>query len=350
MKFWKKIKTDPLACSRLVIRALILKEIRMFFARENFLEVDTPLLVRTPGLEPYLNPLEVQFLTNKQTLAPAYLITSPEFALKKLLAAGFERIFQLNKCWRGGEPYGGTHNPEFTMVEWYRANTDYHALMNDCENLVRALHSAVCNTNGVAYNGWLSYQGMAINLSAPWKKLSVKEAWDKYAKLNLDELLTTERMAEVARTKGFTIAHDDEFDDLFFKIFLTCVEPNFPKNTPLILYDYPIQLAALARAKKDDPRYAERFEFYIGGMEMGNGYSELVDADIQLKRFEADRKKRRQLGKKVYTIDTDFLDALRSGIPSSAGYSIGVDRLVMLFTDAASIDDVIYFPASDLFI
>lgn len=349
MKFWKKIKNNPLARGRLLARALILKEIRAFFSRKGFLEVDTPLLVKIPGLEPYLNPLEVQFLNEKQTLEPAYLITSPEYALKKLLAAGFERIFQLNKCWRGGEPYGGTHNPEFTMVEWYRAHADYKILMNDCENLVRALHRAMCETNNTADNGWLTFQGVEINLSAPWKKLSVKEAWGKYARLNLDELLTTERMANAVRSQGFTIATDDEFDDLFFKIFLTHIEPYFPKDTPLILYDYPIQLAALARACTHDPRYAERFELYIGGIEIANGYSELVDAKEQKIRFEADQTRRRQLGKKVYNIDTDFLEALAEGMPPAAGISVGVDRLVMFFTDAASIDDVIYFPASDLF-
>ncbi|KKU12825.1 MAG: tRNA synthetase, class II (D, K and N), partial [Candidatus Magasanikbacteria bacterium GW2011_GWC2_45_8] len=202
----------------------------------------------------------------------------------------------------------------------------------------------------VPYDGWLTYRGRKINLSAPWKKLSVKDAWNQYTKLNLDEMLTTERMAETVRAMGLTVAPDDEFDDLFFKIFLTYIEPQLQKDIPLILYDYPIQLAALARAKQEDPRYAERFELYIGGIEIGNGYSELVDANIQQQRFEIDQAKRRQLGKNVYTIDTDFIDALKSGIPPSAGYSIGVDRLVMLFTDAASIDDVIYFPASDLFI
>lgn len=349
MKFWEKIKKDPNARERFFMRAFIIKEVRSFFLSENFLEVDTPLLVKTPGLEPYLNPLEVKFLTNRQIFEDAHLITSPEFALKKLLAAGFERIFQLNKCWRGGEPYGGTHNPEFTMVEWYRSNADYHQLMNDCENLVRMAHRAVCEKNNTPYNGLLFYQGSAIELSAPWERISVKEAWEKYAQLNLDKLLTFENMTEAVKAKKLSIAADDEFDDLFFKIFLTHIEPQFPKNKPLILYDYPIQLAALARAKENDPRYAERFEFYIGGIEMGNGYSELIDAEIQKKRFEADQEKRRQLGKNVYTIDTDFINALKSGIPPSAGYSVGVDRLVMLLTDAASIDDVIYFPASDLF-
>ncbi|KKU07489.1 MAG: tRNA synthetase class II (D K and N) [Candidatus Magasanikbacteria bacterium GW2011_GWA2_45_39] len=350
MKFWEKIKNNPHLRKNLITRASVLKELRVFFSRENFLEVDTPLLVQTPGLEPYLNPLEVKFLTNRQTLVPAHLITSPEFALKKLLAAGFERVFQLNKCWRGGEPYGGTHNPEFTMIEWYRANSDYQQLMSDCEQLVHSVHQAVCDANNVPYDGWLTYRGRKINLSAPWKKLSVKDAWNQYTKLNLDEMLTTERMAETVRAMGLTVAPDDEFDDLFFKIFLTYIEPQLQKDIPLILYDYPIQLAALARAKQEDPRYAERFELYIGGIEIGNGYSELVDANIQQQRFEIDQAKRRQLGKNVYTIDTDFIDALKSGIPPSAGYSIGVDRLVMLFTDAASIDDVIYFPASDLFI
>ncbi|MBI5229899.1 MAG: EF-P lysine aminoacylase GenX [Candidatus Magasanikbacteria bacterium] len=335
--------------ARLVTRALILKELRAFFARENFLEVDTPLLVQTPGLEPYLNPLEVQFLTNRHTIVPAHLITSPEFALKKLLAAGFERIFQLNKCWRGGEPYGGTHNPEFTMVEWYRANADYHALMVDCENLVCALHRAVCSANDITPDDWLTYQGIKINLSAPWKKLSVKDAWNTYARLNLDELLTLERMAEAVRAEGLTVTADDEFDDLFFKIFLTHIEPQFPKDAPIILYDYPIQLAALSRPCQADPRYAERFELYIGGIEIANAYSELIDPAEQQRRFEADQARRRQLDKKAYIIDTDFLDAIREGLPPSAGISVGVDRLVMLLTDAAEIDDVIYFPASDLF-
>lgn len=349
MKFWKKIKTNPLTRSNLITRALILKEIRAFFSQDGFLEVDTPLLVQIPGLEPYLNPLEVQLLTNKQTLMPVYLITSPEFALKKLLAAGFERIFQLNKCWRGGEPYGGTHNPEFTMIEWYRTHTDYNALMYDCENLIHALHRAVCNARNTPPDEPFIYQNTVINLFTPWKKLSVKEAWALYAGLDLNALLTKKSMADAARARGLTVTADDEFDDLFFKIFLTSIEPHFPKDRPFILYDYPIQLAALSRACERDPRYAERFELYIGGIEIANGYSELTDAKEQKLRFEADQTRRGQLRKKVYTIDTDFLEALDEGFPPSAGISVGVDRLVMLFTDAASINDVIYFPASDLF-
>lgn len=336
--------------ARLTTRSLILAEIRAYFTREGFLEVDTPLLVKHPGLEPYLNPLKVEFLTDTQTLTDAYLITSPEFALKKLLAAGFERVFQLNKCWRGGEPYGGTHNPEFTMLEWYRAHADYRVMMHDCEELVRALYASVCRTRGTQATEPLMYQGLHIDLNAPWLKLSVKEAWYTYAGLDLDTLLTRGAMAEAVAARGLTVHTDDDYDDLFFKIFLTSIEPHLPKNQPVILYNYPLQLAALSRSCPNDPRYAERFEFYIGGIEIGNGYSELVDAQEQRARFEADRAKRRQLGKTVYTIDTDFIEALESGIPSSAGYSIGVDRLVMLFTDAASIDEVIYFPASDLFI
>jgi len=191
----------------------------------------------------------------------------------------------------------------------------------------------------------------------------MRQAWKRYAKLDLDHLLGSTKwptpgvghfrgaraaMARVCRAKGYTVTTDDTFDDLFFKIHLTEVEPKLGRTRPTFLLDWPVQMAALARKKSKDPRYAERVELYIGGLEIANGFSELTDADEQLARFRADQRLRRKLGKPVYPIDMDFIAALRR-MPPTAGMALGVDRLVMLLTNAASIDDVRWLPAPRLF-
>jgi len=175
----------------------------------------------------------------------------------------------------------------------------------------------------------------------------MREAWKRYAKLDLDRLLTREAMAKACRAKGYTVTSGDTFDDLFFKIHLTDVEPKLGRVRPTFLTDWPVQMAGLARTKLRDPRYAERVELYIGGLELANGFSELTDADEQLRRFRADQRLRRKLGKPAYPIDMDFISALRR-MPPTAGIALGVDRLVMLLTDTASIADARLFSASTL--
>jgi lysyl-tRNA synthetase class 2 len=176
----------------------------------------------------------------------------------------------------------------------------------------------------------------------------VKEAFEKYAGIDLDKALNRASMADIAKKKSYTVNKDDGFDDIFFKIFLSEIEPNLGGGRPTVLYDWPAQMAALSRRKKRDPRYAERFEVYIGGLELGNAFSELVDSNEQRERLMEEKKLRKNLGKEIYDIDESFLRALRD-MPPSGGIAMGVDRIVMLFTDARSIDEVIFFPAKEIF-
>jgi len=273
----------------------------------------------------------------------SYLITSPELSLKKALAGGLPKIFQLGKCFRDHEPWGETHNPEFTMLEWYETGVDYKDIMARTEELV----AFVAQKLGGELK--IKYQGREIDLTPPWPKLTMAEVWQKYAGADLNNYLDYDKMAELAKSKGYTVNPGDSFDDLFFKIFLSEVEPRLTElNQPVFIYDYPAPMAALSRIKKDDKRWAERFELYMAGLELANAYSELTDADEQRERFEADIEKRKELGKDPLQIDEDLIEALKN-VPPCGGIALGVDRLAMLLTDSKSIDEVFFLSASNIF-
>ncbi|MBI5731769.1 MAG: EF-P lysine aminoacylase GenX [Candidatus Magasanikbacteria bacterium] len=343
---WQELKNNAELRLKLQKRAEILGKIRDFFKSRGYLETNTPLLVKDGGLEPHLNLFETAVSQENGVVWPAYLITSPEYSLKKLLAAGFGKIFQLDKCFRDAEPWNQSHNPEFTLLEWYRTGANYKDLMDEAEELIKSLLPAASNFK----DDFLNYQGQKIDLKSSWERLSVREAWQRFAGCDLNEFLTHDTMRALVLQKGYTAGADDRWDDLFFKIFLTKVEPPIARlGRPVFLYDYPAQMAALSRLKKDDPRYAERFELYCGGLELANGYGELLDAGEQRKRFEGEIKLRRGLGKKIPEIDEDFLTALREKIPECSGIALGVDRLVMLLTDSKDISEVIFLTFNEQF-
>ncbi len=333
------------------LRAKIISLIRAFFGKENFLEVETPSLVKLPGMEPYIDPIKVDLpiLGGKRE---TYLITSPEYAMKKILAAGFPKIFQICKSFRGGEAIDDLHNPEFTILEWYRAHADYNDIMDDMERLINFVGNNLKNKKRVTFpkkakNLKIKYQGKTIDLTSPWQRMTVKEVFSKYANIELDKALEREQIAREAVKRGYVVSKNDSFDDIFFKIFLNEIEPRLNSGKPVILYDWPYQMAALSQRKKQDPRYAERFEVYIGGLELGNAFSELIDSNEQRKRLIKERNLRKSLGKEIYDIDEDFLEALRE-MPPSGGIAVGVDRIAMLFTDAKKIDEVMFFPAKQI--
>lgn len=347
---WQELKDNIQAQKKLKQRAEIFKLIRRYFDEAGFLEIDSPLLVAKPGLEPNLNPMEVLAHQENGQPVKGYLITSPELSLKKALAGGLLKIFQLGKCFRDHEPWGENHNPEFTMLEWYETSADYKDIMARTEELTAFVAQKLSGALKI------KYQGREIDLTPPWPKLSMTEAWQKYAGADLNNYLDYDKMAELAKSKGYTIKTDDSFDDLFFKIFLSEVEPRLTElNRPVFIYDYPAQMAALSRIKKEEAlliggqaRWAERFELYIAGLELANAYSELTDADEQRARFEADIEKRKELGKEPLQIDEDLLAALKN-IPPCGGIALGVDRLVMLLTDSKTIGESLFLAAGDLF-
>jgi lysyl-tRNA synthetase class 2 len=342
MRTWERYKSDGKYRRNLEMRKRIMDAIRDFFARDGFVEIEAPLLVRCPDLSPNLSPFRTELADAAGRKSAARLITSPEFSMKKMLASGLPKIYSLGKVFRNNEPLGGSHNPEFTMLEWYRTGEDYRKMMDDAERLVKFCAERVDKGTEP-----LSFEKGVCPLNAPWQRLSVKEAFAGIG-LDLDRLLTRDSMAKAAAERGYAVSPDDSFDDCFFKIFLTEIEPKLGQERPTFLYDYPIQMAALARAKPEDQRYAERFEVYANGLELANAFSELTDPAEQRRRFEAERKEFEARGKDAPPIDEDLLAALAE-IGSAAGIALGVDRLVMLLTGAESIDDAILFPASELF-
>ncbi|MFO7898211.1 MAG: EF-P lysine aminoacylase EpmA [Planctomycetota bacterium] len=302
--------------------------IRRFFKTAGFVEVETPLLVRSPGLEPHLDPFEVR------AQPPLFLATSPEYGMKKLVGAGSGSIFQVGKAFRD-EPPGPGHLPEFTLLEWYRAGADYRAVMDDCERLLAHVAGAVCGDTTIAW------QGRELDLAPPAERISVRDAFRRDARLSLrfDEPL--DRLRALAESAGSTdLADDDTWDDVFFKLFLRFVEPRLGRDRPTILYDYPARMAALSRVKEEDPLLCERFELYAGGLELANAFGELTDPAEQRRRFEADNAERRRIGKPELPIDDDLLDAL-GRMPPCSGIALGMDRLVMLLTDTPDVRDVV---------
>jgi lysyl-tRNA synthetase class 2 len=294
-------------------------------------------------MEPYLDPFQTEVRDHLGHKYSAYLITSPEFAMKKLLVGGCEKIYQLGSCFRNDEAFGPYHNPEFTMLEWYRAHSDYNEMISDTITLIQSLVREIHGGQHV------TYQGHAYDVSQP-EVLTMKQAWQQYAQLDLDVLLEYDALYDICMQREYIQEEQSySWDDLFFKIFLTEIEPKLGQGRLTVLKDFPAALAALAKKSEADPRYAERFEIYMGGLELCNGFSELTDVHEQRERFTAEHALRQQLGKDMYDIDESFLDALQLGMPESGGNALGVDRLIMLLVDVASIEQVRLFTAQELF-
>ena len=305
----KSVSDDKFLLARkrdaLQLRATLIQNIRLFFINNNFLEVETPLRIPAPAPEEHIEAL---------SSGNWFLQTSPELCMKRLLAAGYPQIFQICKCFRDGER-GRMHLPEFTMLEWYVAGFDYHQLMSQCEEMI----ISVANDLGKA--GGIIRQGKQTNLASPWERITVHEAFQKYAPVTLAEALNR-----------------NKFDEILTEY----VEPNLGIAKPAFLYDYPAEMGALARLKQSNQSVAERFELYIGGLELANGFSELTDAQEQRQRFVKAQKFRAQKGYAAYPLPGKFLSAL-DDLPASAGIALGIDRLAMIFANTASIDDVITF-------
>lgn len=347
MKNWKKLKNNSELLKPFLIREQVVDAIREFFKKEGFHEVDTPLLVQSPGTEPYLEVFESELVTPGFENKKAYLLTSPELSMKKLLSAGMGSIFTICKSFRNGEGLSSFHNPEFSILEWYRVDADYTDVMKDCENLLLHILTVLkLNEDG---KNQLEYQGVIYDLSTSWERISVSEAFEKYAGVSKEDMLDEEKIVLIAKEKGYQVDEQTTWEEAYNQILLNEIEPHLGKLKPTILYDYPASQAALSKKKESDPRFAERFEFFIGGIELGNAFSELTDADEQEARMIADLKYRKELGKVEYKMDSDFIEALRLGMPRTGGIAVGVDRLVMLFSNSASIKDTLLFPVDDVF-
>jgi lysyl-tRNA synthetase class 2 len=289
----------------LVLRSQIIQAIRNFFISHDFLEVETPVRIPAPAPEPYISAISSENW---------YLQTSPEICMKRLLCAGYEKIFQICKCFRRDER-GARHLSEFTMLEWYEAGATYADLMIRCEHMIQSIRrelnlSPICR-----------YMDFTIDLSPPWPRMTLEEAFDRYAAFDMSAALA-----------------EDKFDEVIsFEI-----EPRLDVSRPAFLYDYPVERSALAAAKPGSPHLAQRFELYIAGLELCNGFTELNDPDEQRRRFVIELDTRKQKGERVSPLPERFLSDLEH-MPPSAGSALGIDRLVMLFANTASIDEVVAF-------
>ena len=288
----------------------MLQAVRRFFESEGFLEVDTPVVIPAPAPEAHIHA---------QAAGDGYLRTSPELCMKRLLAAGFARIFQICKCFRCGER-GRRHLPEFTLLEWYFTPGSYVEMMVQTEALVRA--AAVGAGGGTSF----TFQGRAIDLGATWPRLTVARAFDRYGSISVDEALAAGRFDEIMGIE---------------------IEPQLGWGQPVFLIDYPAACGSLARLKPTDFCLCERFELYIGGVELCNAFSELTDPSEQRRRFEIELARRRRRGEPVTPMPEPFLEAL-GRMPPATGNALGVDRLVMLLADAQAIDEVVAFTPEEL--
>lgn len=292
------------------LRAAVIGAIRQFFAERGFLEVETPIRIPAPAPEVHIDAV---------ASAGWFLHTSPELCMKRMVAAGFARIFQICRCFRHGER-GARHLPEFTLLEWYSAGHDYLAMMDQtCALIGHAARAA--GTPDV-----LTYGGYQINMANPWPRITVAEAFERHGSLPMDQALAAGRFDEIMGLE---------------------IEPHLGLDRPVFLHDYPAACGALARPKPGHPDLVERFELYIAGLEICNAFSELTDVAEQRRRFEADTAERRQSGKTVYPAADPFLAAL-AHLPPTAGNALGLDRLVMLLADAATIDEVVAFTPEGL--
>lgn len=302
-------------------RAGVLRAVRAFFDAQGFLEADVPLLQPCPTMDTHIHGFAVPEANDGQG---AYLHASPEFHMKKLLVAGCKRIYCLGPVFRR-EVAGAWHSPEFTMLEWYRSGSDYNSLIADCRGLLTVVAPRYGNCDP----------------SAKWGIMTVHQAFENYAKIDLSDILDdTDRFSNAARGAGVRVRDGDDWGDIFDAVMADKIEPRLGQKAPTVLKNYPARLAALARLKPGDPRWAERAELYVTGTELANGFSELTEAAEQRARFDADRAEKQTRYGFSYTPDADFLKALEHGMPESAGMALGIDRLVMLATGARHIDQV----------
>ena len=317
---------ERIAGKKLRERSILNRTIRAFFDARQFIEIEAPILVPSPGLELHLDAFAVE---------DRYLITSPEYQMKRLLAGGLSRIYSLGKVFRRKEA-GAHHNPEFTMLEWYRAHAEWGAIADDTEALVWQC----ARTLDAVRVGRCA-------LEPPWPRLSVGDACERWGRVRVygDEDVATLRAR--IRGAGWRVPDDGDWSDVFFGFFLDAVEPHLGQDEPTLVYDWPRPLCALAREKPGDPRVVERFEIYAAGLELCNAFGELVDVAEQRRRLESDLAERRRRGLPEYPIDEKFLTALAE-MPPSAGIALGVDRLAMLLLGAAEIRDVLPFADDEL--
>jgi lysyl-tRNA synthetase class 2 len=325
----------------LLLRGRIKRALRTHFEADGFVEVEVGQLQVSPGNEAHLHAFRTTFIGTDAARGDLYLHTSPEFACKKLLAAGETKIFDFARVFRNRER-SDLHAPEFTMLEWYRASAAYEAIQRDCIDVLKLAAE-------IASNRELRFRDRSCDPQAEAERISVVDAFRYHAGIELLPTLSAhgqgdrDHLATRARRAGLDVAENDSWTDIFSKLLVSRVEPRLGIERPTILFEYPRCEAALARATPHDPRLAERFELYACGVELANGFGELTDPVEQRARFVAEMDEKERLYGERYPIDEDFLGAL-ANMPPASGVALGFDRLVMLAAGAPRIDDVLWIP------
>ncbi len=319
-----------LRANNLQRRSTLVHAIRTWFVERGFTEIEAPQIVRSPDQAPYLDPVQVSLHNERSEGNPGYLITSPEYTMKKCLAAGMQNIFCLGKVFRDHESFGGNHNPEFTLLEWYRAHADMTALMDDVESLFDTLYQ------------------LADTAPLSVERVHMRDLWMTHSQVHLDEYLTDSAMFDLCKQRGYNPSLDEPYEDLFYRIFLNEIEPKLPENCITIIHHYPLLMAALSKPSEIDNGYAERFEVYRGSLELANAFSELTDSVELQTRLQADISTREALGKHIPPLDKQLI-AATAHMPPSAGIALGIDRLIMLLLETDEINDVLPLGAADLF-
>jgi elongation factor P--(R)-beta-lysine ligase len=332
-----RLRKDPDLLETLKLRARIITAVRAFFVQRNFLEVTTPTL--TPSADPalHLESFKTQLNCQNGATRDLFLPTSPEFHMKRMLSAGLDKIYQICSFYRNGET-SQLHNPEFCGLEWYQTGQGYQECMDHTEQLIRTVTRAVWPDLKVLRDG------QKYDLEPAFGRMSVHQALCDLGQIDMPERFEEPETRRALIAAGIKLAADDSFDDMINRAMIERVEPALVGRGPVFLYDYPAPMAALARLRPERPWLAERFELYIAGLELCNGYGELTDVVEQRARFEAQIEQRRKLNKAPVAIDQAFLDALVSGLPQCSGCALGIDRLVMLLANKPNIAQVIAFP------
>ncbi len=345
VKTFQKLKQKPELWARYWVREQVIDAIRAYFKSEGFHEAEVPLLLPAPSTEPFLEVFQTELKDDQGHAWQGFLPSSPEFALKKLLSAGSGSVFTITKSFRNGEGRSSRHNPEFTILEWYRTPGDYMDVAKDFAGLLQYVNQYA---RKAVNPDLLSYQGKEYSLKAPWERISVAEAFEKYAGIDIETMLDEEKLKTAGKKKGYQVSEATSWEEIWNQIIANEIEPKLGQKGPTILYDYPIAQAALARPAHD-PHFAERFEVFMAGLELGNCFSELTDWREQERRCLADLAERKALGRTEFPMDTDFIEALRMGMPETGGIAVGVDRLVALFADTPDIAETLFFPVGELF-
>jgi elongation factor P--beta-lysine ligase len=330
-----ELKNDPSKWQGIFIKELILKSIRNFFNKRGYHELESPILAPTLPQERYLNVLSTKIADQE-----VYLIPSTERYNKLALCAGIGNHFVISKVFRGQEEISRNHAPEFSMLEWYELEHDYFHLMQTTQELLIQIKKYLDRKLRRAVNLQLKYQGQSIDLRAPFPRISVRDCLKRYAGIELADIQNLKDFQTLAAKKHYQNAQEYDWQTLFELIFANEIEPQMPINRPCFVYDYPVQLCPLTKVNPNDPLVAMKVELYLAGKEIANGYTEQTDWQEQEQRFIEEAAARKELGLKAISMEQEMIELMKLGMPDVAGIGMGIDRLAMIYADAANLSDV----------